>query len=298
MPFPKMVTIRQRFPRPMITDVRGKVRETLMESPLPSKIRPGQRMAITAGSRGVANIVEVLAEVVRVVRDLGGDPFLVPAMGSHGGGTAEGQLAMLESLGITEGSVGAPILSSMDVRQIGATPSGVPVYMDRNALSADGIIAVNRVKPHTAIRGSIQSGLCKMLMIGLGKQKGAAIAHSYGPTAMAELINDVTRIALRSAPILGGLALVENGYDETAKIAAVDPETWIETEEKLLEEAGAMMPRLPADIRAMRVRNTLHIDELEVSEALLREVGGVEGIDITGEPRELAFDNEGNLVKL
>src|SRR6516165_10152879 len=211
-----MVRLRQRFERPRVEDVTAAVRDALQQLDLGRVIRPGQTVALTAGSRGIANIPVVLRAVVRGLRDLGARPLLVPAMGSHGGGTAEGQRQVLESYGITETFVGAPIRSSMDVVSLGTTAEGIPVVLDRHAWEADHVGVVARIKPHTNYHGPIESGLLKMMMIGLGKHAGALtyhrilLEHAYDPVVRA-----VGRLMRARAPIAFGVGLVENAYDET-----------------------------------------------------------------------------------
>jgi hypothetical protein len=212
------------------------------------KLGAGKRVAITAGSRGICSIPEILAAVVYRVRAHGGSPFLVPAMGSHGRATAEGQVKLLAELGITESSVGAPIESSMEVVQIGRLPNTMPIYMDRLAAEADAIIVVNRVKPHTDFVGRIGSGLAKMIVIGLGKQVGADTIHRYGTEGLSELMPAVARLATENTPIALGLAIVENGYDEVAEIVGVPPSgIGGPQEEKLLARALELMPHFPFD---------------------------------------------------
>ncbi|MDF2522413.1 MAG: hypothetical protein K0R31_54, partial [Clostridiales bacterium] len=177
---PKMIKVRQSFPRPRIEDIPLAVRNELNKPEIAMTIKAGKKIAITVGSRGVANIAIITKEVVTAVKKLGGEPFIIPAMGSHGGATAEGQLEVLESFGVTEEFIGAPIKSSMEVVRIGETSSGKPVHIDKYAAEADGIIVMGRVKPHTSFRGKYESGLMKMMTIGLGKQKGADTCHSEG----------------------------------------------------------------------------------------------------------------------
>src|SRR5713101_7365582 len=216
-----MVRLRQKFPRPRVDNIPAAIRDTLGKLNLGSKIKRGQSVALTAGSRGIANIPLILKSAVQHLRDLGAQPFLVPAMGSHGGATAPGQRGVLESYGITEDFVGAPIRASMDVVHLGDTPEGWPVYLDKNASQADHIGVVARVKPHTSYHGPVESGLMKMMMIGLGKHVGAAmyhrllLEHPYDPVVRA-----VGRHMRAKAPIAFGLAAVENGFDETALIEA------------------------------------------------------------------------------
>lgn len=244
MDFPLFYRVKQNLECPVINDVEGAVRAALSTLRLSERIRPGARVAITAGSRGIANISLILRTVVQVIREAGGEPFVVPAMGSHGGATAEGQLAILASLGITEESVGAPIHSSMEVVEIGRTEKGVPVYFDKNAWSADAVFVVNRVKPHTGFRAANESGLVKMISVGLGKEKGCTAMHKHG---LAETIPAAARVALKAAPIIGALGIVENSRDETAEIRAARPEEIFEVDAELLRRAKDYLPRLPFD---------------------------------------------------
>src|SRR6516165_7944576 len=241
-----MVRLRQRFERPRVEDVTAAVRDALQQLDLGRVIRPGQTVALTAGSRGIANIPVVLRAVVRGLRDLGARPLLVPAMGSHGGGTAEGQRQVLESYGITEAFVGAPIRASMDVVSLGSTAEGFPVVLDRHASAADHIGVVARVKPHTSYHGPVESGLLKMMMIGLGKHAGALTYHRLLLEQPYDLVvRSVGRTMRAKAPISFGLAIVENAFDETAVIEAVHPEKFEPREEELLTLAKRLLARLP-----------------------------------------------------
>src|SRR5919112_1198362 len=203
------------------------------------------RVALTAGSRGISQIDVVLRSLVRALKEKGAEPFIVPAMGSHGGATAEGQVEVLESLGVTEEFCEAQILSCMEVAEIGRTERGVPVYMDRHASKADGVVVVNRIKAHTDFRGPAESGLLKMAAIGLGKHDAALELHGYGVTGIKDYMIEVGEEVLRSGRILCGLATVENAYDEPAKIEAIEPENVREREEELLTEYMGYMPSLP-----------------------------------------------------
>ena len=240
-----MVEVRQKIPSPKLDDYTSTIKEELRKKKLRQKIKPGWRIAITAGSRGIAHYPEILATVVEGVKEASGEPFLVPAMGSHGGATPEGQLETLRSLGITPETVGAPIRSSMEVDEIGKLEKGSPVYMDRIALKADGIIVVGRVKPHTDFKGKIESGLMKMISIGLGKQKGAEMIHWYQSEGYHELIPEVATLIMKKTRILLGLAVVENANHETATVRALDPEEIEEEEMKLLEKAKELLARIP-----------------------------------------------------
>ena len=225
MGYPKFVRLRQRFERPRVEDVGAAVASALERLDLGRTIRPGQTVALTAGSRGIANIPVVLRETAAFLKKLGARPFLIPAMGSHGGGTADGQRRILESYGVTEAFVGAPLRASMDVVSLGATPEGFPVFLDRHASEADHIGVVARVKPHTSFHGTIESGLLKMMMIGLGKHAGALACHRILLEQPFDLVvRSIGRVLRDRAPVAFGLALVENAYDETAVVEAVAPQ--------------------------------------------------------------------------
>ena len=249
---PSVVRIRQSFPRPVEADVTGAVRREL--APLLASVTAGQRIAITGSSRGVANLREVLATAVAMLCERGAEPFLVPGMGSHGGATAEGQRAVLaDTHGIDEASVGCPVESSMDVVQVGTTGTGFPVYQDRLCHEADGVLAVNRVKPHTGFTARVESGLCKMLVIGLGKQAGASKIHQQALRIDLErLILDASKIIVETERprLVGGLALVENAFKETATVRGIamgSHDALVDEEAELLREAYALLPRIPFD---------------------------------------------------
>jgi hypothetical protein len=249
-PLPRMARVRQRFDAPVLADVAGETRAQAER--LVSGIRPGMRVGITAGSRGVANIATILRAAGEAVRERGGEPFVLPAMGSHGGATAEGQVELLAGYGVTEASTGMPIVSSMEVRQIGqlgtAEDPGPAVYLSETALAADGLIICNRVKPHTDFRGEIESGLAKITAIGLGKHQGAKTIHSFGTRGLAHWLPQAARLMVETAPVLGGLAVLENAYDQTARVVAVPPEAiGGEGEAALLAEAKGLMASLPFD---------------------------------------------------
>lgn len=245
MKLPRMAKIRQKIPRDAIDNVPQVVKEEIQKLKSKSKIDKGRRIAITAGSRGIDRIAEVIRAIVDEVKRLGGEPFVVPAMGSHGGGDARAQKEILASYGITEQSVGAPVISSMEVVKLGRAEGNIPVYIDKNAFSADGIIVVNRVKVHTDFAGEVESGLMKMMVIGLGKHRGASAIHELGFERFREVIPKVGREILRKAPILFGIALVENAYHRLCKIQAVEPEDFYEVEKELLEEYRCKMFQIP-----------------------------------------------------
>jgi hypothetical protein len=255
--FPKVVKVRQKFPRPRVESVEAALREQLEREEIASAIRPGMSVALTAGSRGIARIDEVLRTLVTILKELGAEPFIVPAMGSHGGATAEGQVEILESLSITEELCGAPIRSSMEVVELGETDRGVPVYMDRIASEADGVVLVNRIKAHTDFRSTIESGLMKMASIGLGKHDQALALHGYGVEGIRDFMVEVADEVLASGHILFGVATVENAYDEPAIVEAIPADEIHEREAGLLAEYMRMMPELPvSDI------DILYVDSL------------------------------------
>jgi hypothetical protein len=244
---PKMIKVAQKFPRPKIDDIPAVIYKEVNKPQIANTIKSGNKIAITVGSRGVANIALITKTLVKAVKELGGQPFIIPAMGSHGGATAEGQIEVLHSLGVTEEYIDAPIRATMEVVKIGETKDGRPVFIDKYAAEADGIIVVNRVKPHTAFRGKYESGLMKMMTIGLGKQKGAETCHSEGFKNMAYNVPLFANAILKNANILFGLATVENPYDETCKIIALTKEEIPEKEPDLLIEARSLMPRIKFD---------------------------------------------------
>jgi len=245
MSFPRMVQARQVFNHPKVPDVKAEIREELKRKGFNRKIRKGHRIAVTAGSRGIANIADILATVVEEIRKAGAEPFLVPAMGSHGGATPEGQVEVLRSLGVTEERVGAPIMSSMEVDPVGELEGGVTVYLDRHALQADGIFVVGRVKPHTDFKGDIESGLLKMLAIGLGKQKGAEMIHWHKYDGYHRVMPEAGRLIIEKTNVVMGLAILENAHHETALVRALDPEEFMDEEKKLLDMAKELLPRIP-----------------------------------------------------
>lgn len=246
--FPQIFRIRQNFPTPQVEDVPGEVHRQLARLNLQERVYPGQTIAIPAGSRGIAHYAQILRAVVEHCRQLGADPFLVPAMGSHGGATAEGQQSLLASYGITPETVGCPIRSSLDTVVVCQTPLGFPVYFDRHAFQADHVLVLNRIKPHTRFVGPIESGLMKMLLIGLGKAEGAKVYHAaIEEYSFAEIIQAVGTELLHRCRILAGLAIVENAYDQTALIEALLPEELEEREKHLLHQARQWMAQLPFD---------------------------------------------------
>jgi hypothetical protein len=247
VPVPKFFKARQVFPRPRIEDIEAEISKELKQKGLLNSIQRGQKIAITAGSRGVANIARILRELVILVKEAGGEPFIIPAMGSHGGASAEGQIKVLASMSITEDYVGAPIKSSMEVVQIGTTDSGLPVYVDKYANEADGIVIVNRIKPHVGFRGPYESGLIKMITIGLGKQKGAETCHRLGFGTMATNLPAIAGKVIEKKNIVFALGLLENAYDETSRVVAMSKNEILDLEPGLLKEAMNNLPKLPFD---------------------------------------------------
>ncbi|MBI3029827.1 MAG: DUF362 domain-containing protein [Candidatus Rokubacteria bacterium] len=243
MAFPRMVRVRQSFPRPRVEDVPAAVRQALSQISLP--VKAGDRVAVGAGSRGIADIATIVRATVDHLKALGARPFVIPAMGSHGGATPEGQLSVLAHYGITEAAMGCPLRATMEVVQVGEA-LGLPVWLDRTAAEADWIGVVNRVKPHTDFKGTIESGCFKMLTIGLGKQKGAAQYHRANVQHGYEtVITAVGREMLARARIAFGLGIVENAYDETAKVQAFTAADLEAGERALLKDARDWMMRLP-----------------------------------------------------
>ncbi|HZG79002.1 MAG TPA: hypothetical protein VEZ72_24330 [Paenibacillus sp.] len=248
IPIPRIVRIKQKFDASKLDDPLGVLRAELAKPGGVDRIRPGQRVAVAVGSRGVANIAGLTKTTIDAIREVGGLPFIVPCMGSHGGATAEGQAEVLKHLGIDETTMGAPVKSSMEVVQIDKLANGLPVYVDKIAAEeADAIVVINRVKPHTAFRGPIESGIMKMIAIGLGKQKGAEACHQLGFKYMADFVPEMATLMMKKLPIVFGVAAVENAYDETCHIEVLPPERVYEREVELQKMAKSRMPRLLFD---------------------------------------------------
>jgi hypothetical protein len=248
--FPEMGVIEQVWETNPIppSDVRLSASEAL-DSLSFANVPAGGEVALGVGSRGIANLSEIVTGVVEAVSSAGYDPFVFPAMGSHGGATGEGQREMLNELGVTESTIGCEIRSSMEVVEVGRTPDrDVPVYADANAADADAIIPINRVKPHTDYDGPVESGLSKMLVIGMGKQRGAKTAHEWAVDwSFRNMIPEITDQILESLPVVGGIAIVEDQYDDTTIIEGVPPSGFLDREQELLKTAYDIMPKLPFD---------------------------------------------------
>ena len=241
----KLLKIKQEFEKTHLEDVSAEVRNEFYRIGLDKKIKPGMKIAITAGSRGIDRLVQILKSIVYEIKKSGGEPFIVAAMGSHGGATAEGQLKVLEYYGITEEALGIPIMSSMETIELDYLENGLPVYFDKIAYHADGVIAVNRVKVHTAFKGNIESGLCKILSVGLGNHLGAKLVHSLGVKGLRDYMVDFAQVILKKAPIMGGFGILENAYDKVVKIKAALPEDFFKVDSELLIECKNLLPKLP-----------------------------------------------------
>ncbi len=242
---PPLHHVRQNFPRPLIEDVRGAVTEQILRDDIRALLKPGNRVCLLVGSRGVARIAEIVRAAADALKSIGMDPFIIPAMGSHGGATGDGQRGVLADYGITEETMGVPIIATMDTQVLGETPSGIPVHASADALAADAIIPIGRIKPHTGFRAEIESGLVKMLTIGLGKQRGADTLHAQGMDQFGELLPAAARIVLATGKVAFGLGVVENAYDQPAHFEAVPAATLESREKELLTLARSLMPSLP-----------------------------------------------------
>ena len=248
MALPKMTRIQQRFEAPVLTDLSAAIHAELDRINASAIIKPGETVAITAGSRGVANVATAVKATADYLKTLGAHPFVVPAMGSHGGATPEGQRSVLEHYGITEETVGAPVKATMEVVELGKTADGLPVFLDRYAAEADHVIPLNRIKAHTDFNGSIESGLMKMMVIGLGKQEGANFYHrAFFQYGFEHVIMAVGGFILDSGKIAFGIGLIENAHEDTAKAVAMPAAQLLQTERELLVEAKSLMGRLPFD---------------------------------------------------
>jgi len=249
MDFPRLLLVRQHFPDRNIREVRPAVLNELMESPFGGRTKPGARVAIGVGSRGISNIATIVRAVVDFWKSKGARPFIFPAMGSHGAATAEGQADVLAHYGIIEATMGCPVISSLNVVPVGRTPEGIEAFMDRNAFESDGVMLVGRVKWHTDFAGDIESGLFKMMAIGLGKFAGAQRYHTYAyKLGLERVIRTIGRQVLASGKILGGLAILEDANHNTAQVTAVPVEEMESREEELLRLVKSWMGRIPADL--------------------------------------------------
>ncbi len=413
-PLPPMTRVRQKFDAAKLADIPGAIGKEFARPEIRERIKPGQVIAVGCGSRGIANIAQIACAVIAELKALGAKPFIFPCMGSHGAATAEGQKKVLETYGITEASTGVPIRATMETEIVGYLADGTPVHMDKYAAEAEAIVVINRIKPHTGFRGATESGLTKMLAIGIGKITGAAIYHTHGMDRFPELLPQIREVNIAQRNVLFGVGIVENAYDETAFIEVIPAQSLKTREPDLQAMAKRMMPQLffddidvlvidemgknisgagfdpnitgrnrrnvkwqdkprvkkivvlgltrvsqgnatglgsadvitmrlfkeldvastyanvitsmnldggaipivmnndhdaialavktvvrvkPEDCRIVRIRNTLHLGEIEVSNALLEEVGRQpERFEIAEPPRDVKFDAQGNLA--
>ena len=285
LPIPRMIPVRQKFSEAQIADIRGEIAGLFRHDGKMKRIRAQSRIAVAVGSRGIHAIDRITLAVVEELKRLGASPFIIPSMGSHGGATAEGQRKVLAGFGITEETMGVPVVSSMETVQVGELDDGTPVFLDKEALGSDGIVVINRIKPHTAFVGDYESGLLKMVAIGLGKHRGATVFHSCGMDRFGELLPQLGRVVLAKAPILFGLAVIENAYDRPARFEIVWNEDMIGREKSLLAEARALMPRvIPGNLDVIIVHE------------IGKEISGA-GLDpnITGRSGSLYFKRENSL---
>lgn len=267
-PLPPMMRVRLTQPKgEPVADLAGAVDEALARSRQLGDLRTGASVAVAVGSRGIARIPEVVAAAVRHLKQRGFEPFIVPAMGSHGGATAEGQAGVLAHLGVTEATVGAPVRATMETVEYGATMHGIPCRFDKNAAGADAVLCINRVKSHTSFDRPIESGLTKLIAVGLGKQAGAQNVHRLGPRGYTEVLPALARIAIEHSPIAYGIALVENADKQLVVVEGVEPESFAATDERLLKQAKKLTARLPFE----------HVDCLIV-EWIGKEISGA-GMD-------------------
>lgn len=241
----KMRCIMQIFEQRKIDNIPEEISQEFEKIRLSEKIKPGMQICITVGSRGINNIQLIIKSIIAEVKKRRGVPFIIPAMGSHGGATAEGQKKVLENYGITEETMGVPIKNSMDVVELGRLENGLPVYFDKIAFEVDGIIVVNRIKVHTAFKSDIESGLHKMLSVGLGNHKGASLVHYLGVSGIRDYMVEFAKVVLEKAPVLCGLGILENAYDDTYKLTAASPGDFEKVDKELLKECKKILPVLP-----------------------------------------------------
>jgi len=247
IPMPRMANVRQKFQTVRVPSVTQAVAGQFQRPEVRAKVKPGQTIAVGCGSRGIANVAEAARAVVAELKALGAKPFVFPAMGSHGGATAEGQTQVLAGYGITEAQVGCPIRATMETVELGTIGEGTPVYMDQFAAQADGVVLINRVKPHTNFRAPMESGIVKMMTIGMGKIRGATTLHFHGMDRFGEILPLAARLIMAKKNFLFGVALVENAHDETALLEIVPAEQLLQREPALQAQAKEMMARLYFD---------------------------------------------------
>jgi hypothetical protein len=279
MNYPKMAYITQRLHEQTVGDIASAVEVVLGGIGLEG-LHAGSSVAVAVGSRGICQLSTIVRETIRCLKRGQLKPFIVPAMGSHGGNTPAGQVAALALLGITESAMGVPVQASPDVVEIGRMKAGLPILWDSNAAGADHVVVINRIKPHTKFHGPLGSGVTKMLTIGLGKGHGAALYHRAAIRDSFAVLQEAAKIILKNRPVLFGLAVLEDGYQHVAKIVAIPPNDWFQRESLELEEARAMMPAIPFD----------PIDILVIDE-IGKEISGI-GMDshVTGRHRDIVGD--------
>ena len=245
MELPSIQLIRQIAPQPTLGDVAGEVRRQWLTSKTAKRIKSGMRVAVGCGSRGIKNYLTIVRASIEALKELGAKPFVVAAMGSHGGAVAAGQRELLASYDLDESHLGVPVVTDMDAVVIGTNSWGEPVWWDKNALAADAVVTVSRVKPHTDFRGPFESGIVKMLAIGLGKRDGADQHHSFGTRGLRDMIPESAKVIVAKTPFIAGLAVLENANEETAHVEVVDRDDLFEREPVLLKQASEIMGRLP-----------------------------------------------------
>lgn len=245
MDLPPIAPVRQTLQQPVVTDLAGEVQRQWRNSTLARRVKRGDRVLVGVGSRGIANIATMVRATLDVLRDLGTRPAVVAAMGSHGGATPEGQRALLAGYGVTEEALRVPVLTDMTAVQIGVNSAGEPVWWDKNAYEADAVLTLSRVKPHTDFRGRVESGICKMLVIGLGKRDGAAQHHRWGVRGLRDILPETAKVVVEKTRFVAGLAILENAREETALLRVVDRDELFDVEPGLLDQARQLMGRLP-----------------------------------------------------
>jgi hypothetical protein len=280
MNLPLMLTIKQKFNVPFIADPGNETASIIRDSGILNKLGKGTRVAVGVGSRGIVGLPEITRAVCQSIKETGAEPFIFPAMGSHGGGTSQGQIDVLNALGIHKGTVGADILSDVEGVMTGETSDGIPVYVDKNAQAADYTVLINRIKPHTKFKGPVESGIAKMMSIGIGKREGAQILHKYAVKfGLPYIIDTVSKKVMEAVHFLFGIAIIESPDKKVHSISVITPETMPE-EENLLKKAFAILPRIPFD----------HFDLLIVDE-IGKDISGT-GMDtnVTGRNRDILGD--------
>jgi hypothetical protein len=245
MKLPRVAPICQTAPQTIVADVAAEVRRQWQGSRFAKRVKPGMKVGVAVGSRGIANLFTIVRATLDVLRELKAEPFVVAAMGSHGGATAAGQRELLAEYGVSEAKLGVPVKTDMTAVQIGTNSWGEPVWWDQNALAAEAIVTISRVKPHTDFRGRFESGIAKMLVIGLGKRDGAAQHHRWGTRGLRDMLPETAKVILAKTPFQAGLAVLENAHEQTGRLQVVDRDELLDVEPVLLDEARRMMGRLP-----------------------------------------------------